>query len=53
LKKKDFTEAISFQTKALKLYQSLENFNDSDHIANIAITLSEWLEKTESIDEAL
>lgn len=53
LKKKDFNEAINFQKKALKLYQALENFNDSDFIANIAITLSEWLEKTEQIDEAL
>ncbi len=47
LKKKDYAEAINFQRKALKLYQGLENFSDSDHIANIAITLSEWLEKTE------
>lgn len=47
LKKKDYNEAIKFQRKALKVYQELENFRDTDHIANIAITLSEWLEKAE------
>lgn len=31
----------------------MESFNDADHVANVAITLSEWLEKAENIDEAL
>lgn len=53
LKKKEFDEAINYQRKSLEVYKSLENFSDSDHIANIAITLSEWLEKAEKIDEAL
>ena len=53
LKKKDFNEAINLQKKALKVYQELENYSDSDNIANIAITLSEWLEKVDKIDEAL
>ncbi|CDW79587.1 tpr domain containing protein [Stylonychia lemnae] len=53
LKKKDYNEAIKYQRKALQVYQGLENFRDSDHIANIAITLSKWLEIVEQIDEAL
>jgi tetratricopeptide (TPR) repeat protein len=53
LKKKDFTEAINYQKKALEVYQELENFQDTDHVANMAITLSEWLEKAENIEEAL
>jgi hypothetical protein len=31
----------------------LEGFKDSDHVAGIAITLSEWLEKVGQIDEGL
>jgi tetratricopeptide (TPR) repeat protein len=53
VKKKDFEEGINYQKKALEVYQDLEGYGDSDHIANIAITLSEWLEKAERIDEAL
>lgn len=53
LKSKNFTEAINYQRKALEVYQELESFNDADHVANVAITLSEWLEKAENIDEAL
>jgi hypothetical protein len=53
LKKKDFNEAINFQRKALKVFSELENYSDSDHIASIAMTLSEWLEKVDKIDEAL
>ena len=53
LKKKDYNEAIKFQRKSLQVYQGLENFRDTDHIANIAITLSKWLEMVDNIDEAL
>jgi len=31
----------------------LDSFDDSDHVATVAITLSEWLEKQEKLDEAL
>lgn len=53
LKKKDFDEAIKLQKRALEVYQSLESFKDSDVVAGIAITLSEWLEKMGKIDEGL
>ena len=53
LKKKDFNDAITYQKKALDVYTSLESFNDADHVANVAITLSEWQEKAENIDDAL
>ena len=53
LKKKDFNEAISFQQKALKVFSELENYSDTDNIAGIAMTLSEWLEKVEKLEEAL
>eukprot|EP00347_Sterkiella_histriomuscorum_P020213 403338658 len=53
LKKKDFGEAIKLQQKALTVYQSIEGFRDTDLVANIALTLSEWLEKVGQIDEGL
>lgn len=53
IKKKDFEEGINFQKKAFEVYQEIEGFSDSDFIANIAITLSEWLEKADKIEEAL
>lgn len=53
LKKKDFTEAINYQRKSLEVYQELENFSNTDLIAEIAITLSEWLEKVDNLEEAL
>ena len=52
LKKKDFSEAISFQQKALKVYSELEGA-PQDRVAEVAITLSEWLEKAERIEEGL
>ena len=66
LKKKDTNEAISFQQKALKVHQDIagdvtnqqqqqegESPISQDTVADIAITLSEWLEKADRIEEAL
>jgi tetratricopeptide (TPR) repeat protein len=52
MKKKDFTEAINYQKKALSVYAELENA-EPKKIANVAITLSEWSEKAENIPEAI
>jgi tetratricopeptide (TPR) repeat protein len=54
LKKKDFNEAINFQQKALKVFSEVDQQTVSqDMVADTAITLSEWLEKVERIEEAL
>ena len=53
MKQKKFDDAINYQRKALETFQNLEGDQDLDHIANIAITLSEWLEKDDKIEEAL
>ena len=37
----------------MKVFTEIENYPDQDMVANIAVTLSEWLEKIEKIDEAL
>ena len=38
---------------ALDTFEGLEKFEGSDYLANIAISLSQWHEKDENIEEAL
>lgn len=52
LKKREYEEAINYQQKALKVYQDIEGA-PQELVAEVAITLSEWLEKVERIEEAL
>lgn len=52
-KKKDFGEAITFQTKALQVFNGLEKFANTEFLAAISITLAEIQEKAEKFDDAL
>ena len=41
-KKKEYEDAINFQQKALEIFKSIEKFSNTEFLAQIAITLSEF-----------
>jgi tetratricopeptide (TPR) repeat protein len=52
-KKKDITEAINYQKRALSVFSNLEKFNNTEFLAAISITLAELQEKDEQNENAL
>lgn len=52
-KKKEFTDAINFQAKAHDIFKSLDKFINTEFLAQIAITLSEFQDKADMLDEAV
>ena len=52
-KRRDVALAISDQTEAQRIYETLEKYQGSDFIAGIATQLSTWQEQTGQISESL
>jgi aconitase B len=52
-KMRDLEKAIQAQEKAMDTFSRLEKYADTDYLAQIVMTLSEFQDKAEMTDQAL